>query len=225
MAMLYIVATPIGNIEDITLRALKIFREADFILAEDTRKTGFLLKRLGIEKPLVSFFEHNEAKRIPWVLDELRKGKNIVLVSSAGTPSICDPGYKLVRACRSQNLALTSLPGPSSLINALAISSLPHEAFSFLGYLPKKTNARKKILKLIKERGITAVFFESPFRIAASLSDIREVCGEVNVCLAREMTKKFEEVFEGTAAEALSHLAGQKVRGEFVVIIGAVLPS
>ena len=217
--MLYIVATPIGNIEDITLRALRVLKEADVVLAEDTRKTGIFLKRLQIDKPLMSFYEHNEVQRLPSVLEELKKGKTVVLVSSAGTPTISDPGYKLVRQCRAEGLPVTSVPGPSSVMNALALTSLEHEAFAFLGYLPKKSGARKRELARIKAWNITAVFFESPFRVVKTLADIREICPERRVALLREMTKKFEELFEGTPDEAFEHFSRLAPRGEFVVVV------
>ena len=217
---MYIVATPIGNLEDITLRALRILGEADFILAEDTRKTGFLLKHFKIAKKLVSFFEHNEIKKIPWVIEELKKGKNIALVSSAGTPTISDPGYKLIRTCRKENLPLTSLPGPSSLSNALALTSMPHDKFTFLGYLPRKKGKRKALLEEAKKAGLTTVFFESPFRLLSSLKDLKEIFGSQKVAILREMSKKFEQVLEVSPQDALSYFAKSKLKGELVLVVG-----
>jgi 16S rRNA (cytidine1402-2'-O)-methyltransferase len=218
--MLYIVATPIGNLEDITLRALRILGEVDFILAEDTRKTGFLLKHFKIEKRLVSFFEHNEIKKIPWVIEELKEGKDIALVSSAGTPTISDPGYKLIRTCRKENLPLTSLPGPSSLSNALALTSMPHDKFTFLGYLPRKKGKRKTLLEEAKKAGLTTIFFESPFRLLSSLKDLKEIFGSQKVAILREMSKKFEQVLELSPQDALSYLAKSKLKGELVLVVG-----
>jgi 16S rRNA (cytidine1402-2'-O)-methyltransferase len=218
--MLYLVATPIGNLEDITFRAIRVLKEVDLILAEDTRKTGLLLKHFNIEKRLRPFFDHNEAQILPGIIEELKAGKNLVLVSSAGTPTICDPGYKLVRECRKLGLAVTSLPGPSSSINAVALSGLPHDKFVFVGYLPRKDGARRKILE--KTAGLEAalVFLESPFRLIKSLESLNQVLpgGKITVC--REMTKKFEEVFEGTIGEAIEHFNKNQPRGEFTVVAG-----
>lgn len=217
--MLYIVATPVGNLEDITLRALKVLGEVDFILAEDTRKTGILLKQFNIKTILHSFYEHNELKKLPWIIEELQKGKKVALVSSAGVPTISDPGYKLVRECRKQGICLTSLPGPSSVINSLVLSSLPHDKFAFFGYFPRKRSELDKILARALNCGCTAVFFESPFRLIKSLEGIREILGNRKMTIAREMTKKFEEILEFTVEEALVHFGKNKPRGEFTVII------
>lgn len=217
--MLYIVATPIGNLEDITLRALRILREADLILAEDTRKTGRLLANFEIKKPLESFYEHNEQKKIPAIIARLDNGASIALVSAAGTPTISDPGYKLVRACRGRNLAVTSVPGASSAINALALTSLPHDKNIFLGYLPRKPNARRRLWEEIKTWRGAVVFFESPYRLESSLEDARAVLGNKPVAVTREMTKKFEEVLEATLEEAIAHFRKHKPRGEFTVVV------
>lgn len=217
--MLYLIATPIGNLEDITLRAIRVLKEADYVLAEDTRKTGFLLKNLGIEKPLVSFFEHNEHKRINAVVADLEAGKNIALVSDSGTPTISDPGYKLIVQCRAKSIPVTAIPGPSSIINVLALSSLPHEKFIFLGYLPRKDHARRKLLEAMKQGDITFVFLESPFRVEKSLADIRDIFEQGRVTIGREMTKKFEEIWEGTAGDACTHFSHKKPRGEFTVVV------
>ncbi|MCK9614001.1 MAG: 16S rRNA (cytidine(1402)-2'-O)-methyltransferase [Candidatus Omnitrophica bacterium] len=217
--MLYIVATPIGNLEDITLRAIRILKEADFVLAEDTRKTGFLLAHFGVKKPLVSFFEHSEVKKIPWVVEELKKGKNLALVSDAGTPTLSDPGYKLVRECRYEKLPITIIPGPSSVAAALSGTSIPHDKFIFLGYLPRKHNERVKLIGKLKGLESAIVFFESPFRILSALQDIKEVTGNVKIAIARELTKKFEEVVESNIEEAILRFEKAKPRGEFVVIL------
>ena len=217
--MLYVIATPIGNLEDITLRAVRILGEVDLILAEDTRKTGMLLKRLDIKKNLFSFYEHNELKKIPQVIEQLKQGKNIALVSSAGTPTVSDPGYKLIKACREEQLPITSLTGPSSVINCLALTSLPHDKFVFLGYLPRKPSARRKLLKKVKEWELTLVFFESPYRVAASLKAIAEIFDSCRVAIGREMTKKFEEVLELEIEEAINHFSQKKPKGEFVLAV------
>jgi 16S rRNA (cytidine1402-2'-O)-methyltransferase len=217
--MLYIVATPIGNLEDITLRALRVLREVDFILAEDTRKTSLLLIHFQIKKPLVSFYEHNEAQKIPWVIKELKEGKNIALVSNAGTPTISDPGYKLVRECRKENLPLSSLPGASSITNILALTALPHDKFIFLGYLPRKSGERRRLFGKIKFWDSAIVFFESPFRILTSLKDIKEVMGNKRIAIAREMTKKFEEFLELDLEAAIRYLEKNKPKGEFTLVL------
>jgi len=217
--MLYIVATPIGNLEDITIRAVRILGEVELILAEDTRKTGMLLKRLNIKKELVSFYEHNETRKMPLIIEELKKGRDIAIVSSAGTPTISDPGYKLIKACREEGIPVTSLPGPSSIINCLALSSIPHDKFVFLGYMPRKKSAQKKLLEETKEWGINLVFFESPYRIIKSLELIKEILGEVKVVIGREMTKKFEETLEFGVSDAIEHFNKKEPKGEFVMII------
>ena len=217
--MLYIVATPIGNLEDITLRASRILGEVDFILAEDTRKTGILLKRLGIKKKLVSFYDHTEAKKTSWVIEELKQGRKIALVSNAGTPAISDPGYRLIRECRRNSLEVTSLPGPSSVINALALSSFPHDKFVFLGYLPRKKTQREKLLAKVKDWQVTIIFFESPFRLVESLKALNSIFTNHRVGIFREMTKKFEEIIEAPLDTVIEHFERKKPRGEFVVIV------
>lgn len=217
--MLYIVSTPIGNLEDITLRAIRILGEIDFVLAEDTRKTGFLLKHIGIKKNLISFYEHNEVKRIPFILEELKKGKNIALVSNAGTPTISDPGYKLIRECRKISIPIISIPGVSSVITALSLTSLGHEKFIFLGYVSRKQGERKKIFNEIKKHGITSVFFESPYRIKKTLADLKDVLGDKKITVLREMTKKFEEILEMRIQEIIEVFGKKKPKGEIVLIV------
>ncbi|MCM8819414.1 MAG: 16S rRNA (cytidine(1402)-2'-O)-methyltransferase [Candidatus Omnitrophica bacterium] len=217
--MLYIVSTPIGNLEDITLRALKILSEVDFILAEDTRKAGLLLKHFNIKKPLVSFYEHNEVKKIPWVIEQLKQEKHIALVSNAGTPTISDPGYKLICACRKEKLPITAIPGPCSLISAVALSSLPKDKFIFLGYLPKKRQAKLKLFHKMKEMNFTFVFFESPLRLLDTLLNLKEEFGNRKVTVAKELTKKFEEVIEVNIDEAIEYFKKDKPRGEFTILV------
>ncbi len=173
--MLYIVATPIGNLEDLTFRALKVLKEVDFILAEDSRKAVNLLRHLGIEKPVETFFEHNERMKVPGIIERLSRGESAALISEAGAPTISDPGYCLVRECKGKNISVTALPGASSVINALMLSAAPRDRFVFLGFLPRKHNERKKLMEKVDQWGLTAVFFESPHRILSSLQDIAEI--------------------------------------------------
>lgn len=217
--MLYLVATPIGNLEDITLRALRVLNEVDFILAEDTRKTGLLLKHFKISKPLKPLFEHNEIKAIPQIIKELTSGKTIAIVSSAGTPTISDPGYKLIRECRKNKIPLTALCGASSVINAVSLSAIPRDKFIFCGYWPRKISQQKKILEKAKDFAAAIVFLESPFRIVKSLEAIKETNQDCQVSLCREMTKKFEEVIEGDVSEVLKRLNKTNLKGEFTVVV------
>ena len=219
--MLYIVATPIGNLADITLRAIETLKDVDYILAEDTRKAGFLLSRMEIKKKLVSFYEHNEKRKTVNIIADLKNGLNIALISSAGTPTISDPGYVLVRECRKEEIEVTALPGPSSIVNALSLTSLPHEKFTFLGYMPRKKSARLKLFEEIKNQTITFVFLESPYRVVKSLANIIQIMGNPQVCLAREMTKKFEEVIEGRVSEVIKIVEKRTLKGEFVLILSA----
>ncbi len=219
--MLYIAATPIGNLEDITLRALRILAEADFILAEDTRKTGALLKHFNIKNKLISFYEHNEKKKAPQIIAELKKGKNVALVSSAGTPTISDPGFKLKRKCREEKIKVTSLPGPSSIIAALSLTSLESNKFIFCGYLPKKKGARLKLISQILNCQAAWVFFESPYRIVRTLGELKDALGNRKIAVCRELTKRFEEVFEGRLNEAIQHFNQKRPKGEFTLVLSA----
>ncbi|MBN2483202.1 MAG: 16S rRNA (cytidine(1402)-2'-O)-methyltransferase [Candidatus Omnitrophica bacterium] len=219
--MLYLIATPIGNREDITLRALRVLKEVDFVLAEDTRKTGQLLKYHGIEKkPFYSFHEHNERRRIDAVIHELRKGKTAALLTNAGCPLISDPGYGLVCECIAYQIPVTAVPGPSAVLNALMLSGLPCDRFIFLGFLPRKPGARAKTLEAFTGTPMTLVLFESPYRIEKLLGEIQRIFGEVRCALVREMTKVHEEVIRGTPAQLknINDNAG-KPRGEYTVVI------
>jgi len=218
--MLYLVATPIGNLEDITYRAVKTLGEVDCILAEDTRKTGQLLKHYDIQKKMFSFFEHNEKQKIPQIIDRLLKGEKIALVSSAGMPTISDPGYKLVRQCREQNISVTAVPGPSSVINAVSLSGLPHEKFVFLGYVPRKSSEFKRFLETALTWDLALVFFDSPHRIIKSLKLLRESCPERPITVAREMTKKFEEIVEGSLDQTIERFSIKPPKGEIVLVVG-----
>jgi len=217
--MLYIVATPIGNLKDITLRALEVLKSVDLIACEDTRHTKILLDHYGIAQPTTSFFQHNRFTKGEYLLGFLKEGKNIALVSDAGTPGILDPGYNLINLAIEQNIPLTVIPGPVALINALVLSGKPAHSFIFEGFLPAKAISRKNRLKELKKLKLTVIFYESSHRILKTLQDIAEVFTEQKVVLCRELTKKFEEVKRGSAKELLEYFSSQKPRGEFVVII------
>ena len=218
--MLYIVATPIGNLEDITIRALKILKEADLILTEDTRKTGLLLKHYNIpKKPLLSLYEHNEDKRTPQVLDNLKAGKLVALVTSAGTPLISDPGFKLVKKCIEEKLSLTSLPGASSVVNSLVLSGMPPDNFLFLGFLPRKAGKRLRKIQALKGTTYTTIFFESVQRLARTLGQLRQTLGERQCCVCRETTKYYEEIIRGSLSEIIDKISGRKLKGECTVVL------
>lgn len=220
-AGLYIVATPIGNAQDITLRALSLLKEADTILCEDTRVTGKLLMIHGISrKKTVAYHEHNADRMRPKVLEKLREGEVVVLVSDAGTPLINDPGYKLVRDCAEHGLPYTSAPGASSVISAMVLSGLPSDRFFYLGFLPNKTVARKKILEEVRSVQATLITLESPRRVAACLQDMADVLGNREAAVTREITKKFEEVRRAPLPELAEMYANEEVRGEVVLVIG-----
>ena len=226
---LYIVATPIGNLEDITFRAVRVLQEADLIACEDTRQTRKLLDRYGIAKPLTSYHEHNELSRSQELLRELQAGKNIALVTDAGTPLISDPGYRLVAGARKLGIAVSPIPGPGAFLAALSASGLPADSFVFLGFLPAKKNQRRKALEAWKATPSTLVLYEAPHRIAETLADISEVLGSRDVVLARELTKIHEEFLHGTPVEILKVLAERPpLKGEITLIInkgGAVAPD
>ena len=217
---LYVVGTPIGNLEDITLRALRVLREVDQIACEDTRHTRKLLDRHGIAKPLVSYHEHNEQARAEELLRDLEAGKNIALVSDAGTPLIADPGYRLVEQARAQGITVSPIPGPSALVSALSASGLPTDSFSFGGFLPAKKTQRRKTLEAMKSYPATLVFYEAPHRILEALEDIAEVLGPRRVTIARELTKIHEEFLTGEAAELRETLAKRPaLKGEITLMI------
>jgi len=210
---LAVVPTPIGNLEDITLRALRYLREADLVACEDTRRTGRLLAHYEIKQNLLAYHEHNEERLAPELAERAKTG-NVALVTDAGTPLVSDPGYRLVRACIEAGVAVESLPGPSALTTALAVSGMPTDAFVFLGFLPRKGRARTETLERIPREKTTFVLFESPNRLARTLGDLPP---EVLVAVCRELTKLHEEVFRGTAMGAAEHFSG-KVKGEIVIV-------
>lgn len=219
---LYVVATPIGNLEDISARALRVLREVDCIAAEDTRHTGQLLRHCGIETPLVSLHEHNERARLEQIVARLREGAALALVSDAGTPLISDPGFPLVRELRRQGLKVIPVPGPSSLLAALSVAGLPTDRFVFEGFLPAKVAARRERLQMLAREERTLVFFEASHRVAETLADMTAVFGpERPAVVARELTKRFEEVHSASLSECAAWLEGDSNRskGEFVVLV------
>jgi 16S rRNA (cytidine1402-2'-O)-methyltransferase len=217
---LYLVATPIGNLEDITLRALRVLRECDVVAAEDTRHTGHLLKHFGISKPLLSYFQFNEARRSEEILERLRRGEKVALVTDAGSPGISDPGERVVRAALATGFRVEPVPGACALVAGLTASGLPTDELHFIGFLPHKSGQRRNKLESLKTVGGTLVFYESPYRIEKLLGELCEVFPERPVVLARELTKKFEEFLRGAPRELLEVAQKRSLKGEFVVLIG-----
>ena len=220
--MLYIVATPIGNLEDITLRALRVLKEVNTIVCEDTRHTKILLNKYEIEKPLLSYHSHSGASKVQKVVDLLEEGKNLALVSDAGTPGISDPGYAVVKAALEKGIEVVPLPGASAFLTALMVSGFPINHFLYLGFLPVKKGRQTMFLKLKEEKN-TVVFYESPYRILKTLGELKEYLGEDReIVLARELTKKFEEFKRGTVGEVYEEMQGNKPKGEFVFILKGI---
>lgn len=223
MGTLYIVATPIGNLKDITYRAIEILRRADYLLCEDTRVTGKLLNNYEIDKIMVSLNEFNEVKQIERIIADLTAGKNLALVSDAGTPLVSDPGFKLLRETVSRGIKVESIPGPSAAISALVVSGLPTDKFLFVGYLPKKDGKRKELLENVKKSleviKYTIIIYESPYRLLKSLESIRDIFGDVNIVICRELTKLHEEVRREKVSESIEHFSKVSPKGEFVVLI------
>lgn len=218
--MLYIVATPIGNLQDITLRAIEVLKSVDLIAAEDTRHTKILCQEYGISAPLTSYFEHNEDAKARHILSLLKEGKNVALVSDAGTPGISDPGFRLVRLAKEHGIPVTPIPGACACIAALSLSALPTDRFTFWGFMPVKSGARRRRLEEAARIGGTVIFYESPHRIVKSLRDIEEVLGDPVVVVTREITKKFEERLEDKASVLAAHFTAHEPRGEFVLLLG-----
>jgi 16S rRNA (cytidine1402-2'-O)-methyltransferase len=218
MGILYLVATPIGNLEDMSPRAIRILREASLIAAEDTRHTGKLLKHFEIETPITSYFEYNKLDKLDFILDKLLTG-DVALVSDAGTPAINDPGYELVKTALASNCEVRPVPGPSAPIAALSVSGLPTDSFLYLGYLPHKTSERHKRLEEVENQPYTLVFLESPYRIVEALEDILSILGNRRICVAREMTKMFEEYWRGDVSGAVQYFNSQPARGEFTLVV------
>jgi 16S rRNA (cytidine1402-2'-O)-methyltransferase len=217
--LLYLVATPIGNLGDITLRALEVLRSVDFVVSEDTRKTGTMLKHFEIKKPQLSFHEYNEQRVLPKILDMLAEGKNIALVTNAGSPAISDPGFILVRAAIDAGHALTAIPGPTALVTALVLSGLPVHSFTFRGFPPRKSGARKRFFGVDAVSPHTLIFYESPYRLKAFVQDALAVYGNRRIALANDLTKLFESVYRGTLEECLVYLETADLRGEFTIVI------
>ena len=216
---LYIIATPIGNLEDITMRAVRILGEVDLIAAEDTRKTAILLNHYTIKKPLTSYFEHNEQVKTGWLINELKSGKNIALVSEAGTPTISDPGFRIVAAAIAKSITVVPVPGVCAAIAALSASGLPVHRFAFEGFLPPKSGKRKNLLKKIAAEERTLIFYESPYRIQAALADMLEVLGDRRVAVGRELTKLHEEFIYGTLSAIAERLGSTVIKGEFTIVV------
>jgi 16S rRNA (cytidine1402-2'-O)-methyltransferase len=216
---LYLIATPIGNLEDITLRALRTLKECDVVAAEDTRRTGQLLKHFGISRPMISYFQFNEARRSEEILERLNRGEKVALVTDAGSPGISDPGERVVRAARAAGLRVESVPGPCALVAALTASGLATDEFHFIGFLPHKSGQRRKQLEALKAFAGTLILYESPYRIEKLLGELVEVFADRRIVLARELTKKFEEYLSGTPAELIELLKKRSLKGEFVVLI------
>lgn len=219
--MLYLVPTPIGNLEDITLRALRILKEVDLIACEDTRTSGVLLDHFGIETPRTSYHDHNEAQKAPQLVERMKSGQHVALITDAGSPGISDPGFYLVRACVQQDIPVEALPGPTAFVPALAASALPTDRFVFEGFLPVKKGRQTRLAELATEPR-TMVFYESPHRLVKTLAQFADVFGpDRPAAVARELTKKFEEVRRGTVEELRSYFAAQtKIRGEIVLMVG-----
>ena len=218
MGTLYLVATPIGNLEDMSPRAIRILKEASLIAAEDTRHTGKLLKHFEISTPITSYFEHNKLNKLDFILNKLSNG-DVALVSDAGTPAINDPGYELVKAALASNFDVIPVPGASAPIAALTVSGLPTDSFLYLGYLPHKTSERHTFISHVANVTYTLIFLESPYRVVESLEDLLSVLGDRRVCVAREMTKMFEEYWRGAISEAVQYFKSQPARGEFTLVV------
>ncbi|HLO24831.1 MAG TPA: 16S rRNA (cytidine(1402)-2'-O)-methyltransferase [Geobacteraceae bacterium] len=216
---LYIVATPIGNLEDMTFRAVRVLREVDLIAAEDTRHSRKLLSHFGISRPLTSYFDHNKELKGGYILDRLREGLSVALISDAGTPCISDPGYQLVRDAISGGVPVVPIPGPSAAIAALSASGLPTASFVFEGFLPNRQGKRREKLAALKDESRLLVFYESPNRLLATLADLEDILGDREAVVAREMTKIYEEFARGTLSRIAAKFAGEKVRGEVVVLV------
>ncbi len=220
VATLYVVATPIGNMEDMTLRAIRVLKEVHLIAAEDTRWTGKLLSHYNISTPTTSYHEHNEKEKAAYLVERLKEGMDVALVTDAGTPGISDPGYRLVRLATENHIPVSAVPGPSAIISALSVSGLPTDSFLFAGFLPQKRGARRRRLEEIRTRGpVTCILYESPRRLKAALEDIRDVMGNTELVVAREMTKLNEEIIRGDVDTILGGLEGRAIRGETTLVL------
>lgn len=216
--MLYLVATPIGNLKDITLRALEVLKSVDLVAAEDTRHTGQLLKHFDIQKPLISYFAHNEKAKIAPIIAALKEGKQVALVSDAGTPGIADPGFALVRAIKEENLPMTVIPGACAAITGLTLSGLPTHEFMFVGFLPIKSGARRTKIESFASAEMTVVMYESPHRLLKVLEDFKEILNDPVLTVTRELTKMFEECRRSKASDHINHFTKHPPKGEFVLV-------
>lgn len=217
--MLYLVATPIGNLSDITARALEVLGSVDLIASEDTRKTSILLNHYNIHKPQKSYHAFNEKKVVPKLIEKLKEGESIAVVTNAGTPGISDPGYSLVQAAFEHNIPVTALPGPSAFVMALTLSGLPAHSFTFKGFPPRKSGARKRFIAEDAESAHTQIYYESPYRIQAFLEDALTVLGDRQAVLANDLTKKFESIQRGKLSELIEFFRAESPRGEYTVVI------
>ncbi|NOT55583.1 MAG: 16S rRNA (cytidine(1402)-2'-O)-methyltransferase [Deltaproteobacteria bacterium] len=223
--ILYIIATPIGNLEDITLRALRLLKEVDVIAAEDTRHTRKLLTHYGISTPLTSYHDHSETEKAPELIAQLRAGKNIALVSDAGTPCIADPGFRLVTAAAEAGVSVVPIPGPSMVTALMSVGGLPTDRFAFEGFLPAKRTQRRNALQHLRREERTLVFFESPHRVVEMLADLEEICGDRRIVIGRELTKMFEEILRGKVSELRALLAARDIKGELAILVAGQTES
>jgi len=219
---LFLVATPIGNLADISKRAIETLEKVDLVACEDTRRTGLLLQHLGLKKNLISYYEENELKQIPTIINELKSDKDVALVTDSGTPSISDPGFRLVLEATAQEISVDSIPGPSAVLTALTLSGLPTNQFSFFGFPPPKEGKRKELFSRIKSMQeiskFTAIFFESPYKLVTSLANLQEIFGDIDIVACRELTKIYQEVRREKISESLKHFSKQKPKGEFTIL-------
>lgn len=216
---LYVVSTPIGNLEDITLRALRTLKEVDLIAAEDTRRTKRLLNHYQIQTPLTSYFEYSGFKKAQFLISQLKKGNDIAIVSEAGTPTISDPGYKLTKLAIENNIDVIPIPGATALIAALSASGLPTDSFIFEGFIPRKSGKRRNFFLSLKDQPKTLIFYESPRRLLSALTDLLEVLGDRKIVIARELTKIFEEMIQGKISDVIEHLQNKTIKGEITILV------
>jgi 16S rRNA (cytidine1402-2'-O)-methyltransferase len=216
---LYLVATPIGNLEDMTLRAIRVLKEVDVIASEDTRRSGLLLKKYNIKKPLLSYYDHNKIERTPEIINRIKAGESFALVSDSGTPGISDPGFYLVREAIKEDIPVIPIPGPTSLISGLIVSGLPTDRFAFEGFLPRRKGRRRKRLKQLVGEERTMVFFEAPHRLLPFLQDLQEILGDRCIAVSRELTKKFEDIERGNVSEFIDTYKKKKPKGEFAIVV------